>query len=177
MMIAQNVKRNLLTERSRSKIDGFHAVDISLTNTGVCVSVCACSVKYLQRFLFFIRPFTSTAWGTIHKQRSLDFFPLISGGLTEVCTLYIPSLSSLSWIWLFNWIFGARFCTDVFPFPNSVLWLSFYVFPFFANAFIKALYVLDVFFLSHFFSGKTQCSIAGFSNNASLWLQSIFNCK
>ena len=34
---------------------------------------CACSVKYLQRFLFFIRPFTSTAWGTIHKQRSLDF--------------------------------------------------------------------------------------------------------
>ena len=37
MMIAQNVKRNLLTERSRSKIDGFHAVDISLTNTGVCV--------------------------------------------------------------------------------------------------------------------------------------------
>ena len=78
MMIAQNVKRNLLTERSRSKIDGFHAVDISLTNTGVC----ACSVKYLQRFLFFIRPFTSTAWGTIHKQRSLDFFPLISGGPT-----------------------------------------------------------------------------------------------
>ena len=37
MMIAHNVKRNLLTERSRSKIDGFHAVDISLTNTGVCV--------------------------------------------------------------------------------------------------------------------------------------------
>lgn len=37
MMIAQNVKRNLLTERSRSKIDGFHAVDISLTNTGVCL--------------------------------------------------------------------------------------------------------------------------------------------
>ena len=96
MMIAQNVKRNLLTERSRSKIDGFHAVDISLTNTGVCV--CACSVKYLQRFLFFIRPFTSTAWGTIHKQRSLDFFPSSLAVLLRyvIVSSYIPSLSSLS---------------------------------------------------------------------------------
>ena len=40
MMIAHNVKRNLLTERSRSEIDGFHAVDISLTN------ICASLVKW-----------------------------------------------------------------------------------------------------------------------------------
>ena len=57
MMIAQNVKRNLLTERSRSKIDGFHAVDISLTNTGVCVSVLArLSIFNVFYFLFVLLP-------------------------------------------------------------------------------------------------------------------------
>ena len=59
MMIAQNVKRNLLTERSRSKIDGFHAVDISLTNTGVCVCVSVLarlSIFNVFYFLFVLLP-------------------------------------------------------------------------------------------------------------------------
>ena len=55
MMIAQNVKRNLLTERSRSKIDGFHAVDISLTNTGVCV-LARLSIFNVFYFLFVLLP-------------------------------------------------------------------------------------------------------------------------
>ena len=55
MMIAHNVKRNLLTERSRSKIDGFHAVDISLTNTGVCV-LARLSIFNVFYFLFVLLP-------------------------------------------------------------------------------------------------------------------------